>query len=178
MVAGNEQFERRDEVEEVLPHETRCYLVTARHGFDLGLIPFPPLLCLLGDYQARAMQLCHVRWVALLIRGDEGAHISNRAIVAKDFENGIDKGRFAICPGAIGEDENMLICGAGTAIAHKALQKGLQLYITCRDAIEKGRPDRVRGARGRSGASGLLGDEASGVGAAARTVSQVECLCC
>jgi hypothetical protein len=72
--------------------------------------------------------------------GDEGPHIGNRRVVAENCCDGVDEGAFAVCAGAIGEDEFMFACDAGGGVAAIALQEGLQLDVLRRDAVEKGRP--------------------------------------
>ena len=84
MVADDEQLELRHEVEEVLPHEARGYLVAPGHRLDLGLVPSSALLGLLGDDQSVTMQFGEVGRMSFGVAGDEGADIGNGGIVAED----------------------------------------------------------------------------------------------
>src|SRR5262249_47414317 len=82
----------------------------------------------------------------------------DRGVVAEYRRDGIDKGRFAVCAGAVGEDKLVLACDAGGGVAAITLQEALQLAVPGRDPIEESRPQGMRRAvRGR-GAAGLLGD--------------------
>ena len=158
MVADDEKFEGRLEVEVVLPHEARGDPVAAGQRLDLGFVPAAAFLRLLRNDQACAVQLGQVGRVSLVAAGEKSVHVGDGGVIAKYFGNGVEKRPLAVCAGAVGKHEFVLDRKAGAAVADIALQEVLQLGVVVGDARKKLRPQRVRRAGRRCRAGGLLGE--------------------
>ena len=57
MIAGDDELELRDVLEEVLPHEPRCNPVASGKRLDLAFRPSPPLLGFDSGYETSAAQV-------------------------------------------------------------------------------------------------------------------------
>ena len=65
VVTSHEQLELREEVKEVLAHETCRHFVAAGDGLDLRFVPAPALLGLDRCHKARTAQACQVGRVSV-----------------------------------------------------------------------------------------------------------------
>ncbi len=102
--------------------------------------------------------------MALVLAGDEGAHVRHRGVVPEYSGDRIDEGALAIGAGAVGEDKDVFGREAGAAIADVALQEALQLGVAVSDAHEKVGPLRMRRAGRGCAARRLFGDVVEGIG--------------
>ena len=71
MVAGEQQFELRHELEEILTHESRRDLVTPGERFDFAFIPPSTFFGLDGCHETRAPQASQIRRMPVLCGRDE-----------------------------------------------------------------------------------------------------------
>ena len=104
VIAGDEQFEYRGEVEEVMPHEPCGHFVAAGHGFDFHLVPAAAAFGFLCDDQAGAVELGDVGRMAFVVMGEEGAAVGDGGVIAENTIDRIEQGAFAVGAGAVGKD--------------------------------------------------------------------------
>jgi hypothetical protein len=123
VIAGNEQFKRRGEVEKILPHETGGELVAAGQTFDFYFIPASALLGFLCNNETCPAELGDIARVSFVVGDKKGVHISDGGVVAKDLGQRIDKRAFAVCALAVSKYENVFVDEAGATIADVALQE-------------------------------------------------------
>src|SRR5262249_31482950 len=137
VITGDENFECRHEVKEILTHKSRGDRVAARNRFYLYFVPTSSFLGLLRDDETRAGKLRQVCRVLLAARCHECRDGRGGRVAAEDALDRVEKRPLAIGTRAVTEDEDMLDGDAAQAVAHIALQKLLQLFVAGRDAVQE-----------------------------------------
>ena len=167
VVAGDDQLELRDELEEVLAHEAGGDLVAAGQRLEPALGPAPALFGLDRGHEPRAAQACHVGRVPLALGRHEGVHGCVGGVVTKDRGDGVDEDRFAVGAGAVEKKQSVLDSNAGERVADHPGEVSLELGIVTGDRREELPPARAVAVRRRCRDLGhpmdtIVGKERSG----------------
>src|SRR5262249_17783151 len=113
MVSGYQELEVRDKLEEVLAHEPRRDLVATGQRLDFAVRPPAAFLSFNASYEARTAKACEISRVAFVLRGGESFNWCRSVVVARNTRHCADKGRFAVCTGAIQEKQRVFLCRSG-----------------------------------------------------------------
>jgi hypothetical protein len=140
VIARNEQFKRRGEVEKILPHESGGELVAAGQTFDFYFIPASALLGFLRDNETRSSELGNISGMPFIMSDKKCVHIGDGGVVAKDLSQRIYKCAFAVCALAVSECENVFVNEAGRTVSDVALQEFLQFNIFGGNPFQEGVP--------------------------------------
>ena len=140
MVAGDEQLELGEEVEEVLSHEARRYLVPAGDGLDLRFVPAPALFCFDRCNKACTAQACEVGGVPVRACFHKRVHWSVSSVITEDGGNRRHEDRLSVGPGAVEKEQGVLAGDPGQAVADHALQVIHQFGIATGDIRQEASP--------------------------------------